>query len=303
MAQAFGKVILLGEHAVVYGIPALALGLDRGARAEATPAERASIDIGGHRAEAGDESELGRALSALLEALGAPPLAVRVELELPPGAGLGASAALGVATARAALDCLGTAPDAREYAERVRRAADAWERVYHGNPSGIDTAAASEPGCLLYTRGAGVERVRVGRAMPLVIALAGPPASTRSMVEDVARLRARRPEIVNKAFEGIRALVTNARLCIEVGDLPGLGKLMDLNQMLLSGLMVSTEGIERACEIARNAGALGAKLTGAGGGGAVVALADIDSDPVIDAFRAAGLSCFSAVVPATERGP
>jgi mevalonate kinase len=139
--------------------------------------------------------------------------------------------------------------------------------------------------------------------MPLVIALAGPPASTRSMVEGVARLRARRREIVDKAFEGIRALVTNARLCIEVGDLPGLGKLMDLNQMLLSGLMVSSESIERACEIARNAGALGAKLTGAGGGGAVVALADIDPDPVIEAFAAAGLSCFSAVVPATERGP
>jgi mevalonate kinase len=303
MARAFGKVILLGEHAVVYGVPALALGLDRGARAEATPSERARIDIGEHGAEVGDGSELGRALAALLEALGAGPHAVRVELELPPGSGLGASAALGVATARAVLDSLGVTHDSVEGAERVSRAADAWERVYHGNPSGIDTAAAASPGCLLYTRGEGVERVRVGRAMPLVIALAGPPASTRSMVDSVARLRSRRPEIVNKAFEGIRALVTNARLCIEAGDLPGLGKLMDLNQMLLSGLMVSTEGIENACEIARSAGALGAKLTGAGGGGAVVALADLDPEPLIRAFTAAQITCFSALVPASEPGP
>jgi mevalonate kinase len=302
MARAFGKVILLGEHAVVYGVPALALGLDRGARAEATPSERARIQIGDHGAEVGDESELGRALGALLEALAAPPHEVRVELELPPGSGLGASAALGVATARAVLDSLGTV-DAHERAARVSRAADAWERVYHGNPSGIDTAAASEPGCLLYTRGGGVERVRVGRAMPLVIALAGPPASTRSMVESVARLRDRRPEIVNKAFEGIRALVANARLCIEAGDLPGLGKLMDLNQMLLSGLMVSTEGIENACEIARSAGALGVKLTGAGGGGAVVALADLDPEPLLRAFTAAQMRCFSALVPASEPAP
>jgi mevalonate kinase len=251
----------------------------------------------------GDGSELGRALAALLEALGAAPHAVRVELELPPGSGLGASAALGVATARAVLDSLGVTHDSVEGAERVSRAADAWERVYHGNPSGIDTAAASAPGCLLYTRGEGVERVRVGRAMPLVIALAGPPASTRSMVDSVARLRSRRPEIVNKAFEGIRALVTNARLCIEAGDLPGLGKLMDLNQMLLSGLMVSTEGIENACEIARSAGALGAKLTGAGGGGAVVALADLDPEPLIRAFTQAQIPCFSALVPASEPGP
>lgn len=303
MARAFGKVILLGEHAVVYGVPALALGLDRGARAEAAPSERARIDIGEHGAEVGDGTELGRALGALLEALGAPPHAVRVELELPPGSGLGASAALAVVTARAVLDQLDTARDPRERAALVSRAADAWERVYHGNPSGIDTAAASEPGCLLYTRGEGVERVRVGRALPLVIALAGPPASTRSMVESVARLRDRRPEIVNKAFEGIRALVTNARLCIEAGDLPGLGKLMDLNQMLLSGLMVSTEGIENACEIARGAGALGAKLTGAGGGGAVVALADLDPEPLLRAFTVAKISCFSALVPATELAP
>jgi mevalonate kinase len=71
---------------------------------------------------------------------------------------------------------------------------------------------------------------------------------------------------------------------------------MDLNQMLLAGLMVSNEGIERACDVARKAGALGAKLTGAGGGGVVVALADLDPEPVLAAFRDAGIDCFSATV-------
>jgi mevalonate kinase len=73
---------------------------------------------------------------------------------------------------------------------------------------------------------------------------------------------------------------------------------MDLNQMLLSGLMVSTEGIERACASARTAGALGAKLTGAGGGGAVIALADLDPEPVLAAWRSEGLVCFAATVAA-----
>jgi mevalonate kinase len=76
---------------------------------------------------------------------------------------------------------------------------------------------------------------------------------------------------------------------------------MDLNQMLLSGLMLSTEGIERACQTARLAGALGAKLTGAGGGGCVVALADLDPEPVLTAWKNEGFVCFSAMVGAAER--
>jgi mevalonate kinase len=135
--------------------------------------------------------------------------------------------------------------------------------------------------------------------LPLAIAIAGPPASTRAMVEGVAKLRERRREVFEKTLAGIRSLVENARLCLEVGDIVGLAKLMDYNQMLLSGLFVSTEGIERACQIARGAGALGAKLTGAGGGGCVVAVAP-EPLPVLEAWRSAGLECFSAIVPASR---
>jgi mevalonate kinase len=303
MARASGKVILLGEHAVVYGGPALAVGLDLGAVAHATAAPETSLTLNGVAVAEEHRAELLRALTALLERLGAPALAVTARLELPPGAGLGASAALGVSIARAALAVTKpeldlASPSAKEL---VRAGADAWERVFHGNPSGIDAAAAAEGGCIRYSRADGVTRVRVARALPLVIAVAGPPASTREMVASVARLFERRPELVTKTVSGITSLVENARLCLEVGDLPGLGKLMDLNQMLLSGLMLSTEGIERACAAARGAGALGAKLTGAGGGGAVVALADLDPEPVLSAFRREGLPCFVAHVAGEPR--
>ncbi len=308
MARAYGKVILLGEHAVVYGAPALAAALELGAVARAVPATTASLTLGGRSIALGgdlaaqpEEHDLARGFAALLGALGVPPLAVTAELELPPGAGLGASAALGVAMARAALEAVEPGLDLASAGarERVLAAAAAWEGVFHGNPSGVDAAAAEGGGCIHFMRGEGPTPVPVARLLPLVVAIAGPPASTREMVANVARLFERRPEVAGKTIEGIRLLVRNARLCIEAGDLPGLGKLMDLNQMLLAGLMLSTEPIERACAAARQAGALGAKLTGAGGGGAVVALADLDPEPVLAAFRDEGFVCFATNVPAT----
>jgi mevalonate kinase len=123
------------------------------------------------------------------------------------------------------------------------------------------------------------------------------------MVESVAQLRARRPEIVAKSFEGVRALVRNARLAIEAGDRFALGRLMDLNQMLLSGLYVSTQEIERMCALARQAGALGAKLTGAGGGGSVVALvaSSAAAEGVLAAWKAEGFDGFATCVAQEAR--
>jgi mevalonate kinase len=120
-------------------------------------------------------------------------------------------------------------------------------------------------------------------------------SGTKAMVEAVARLRQRRPEVVDNSFEAIRALVSNARLAIEAGDRLALGRLMDLNQMLLGGLFVSTPEIERMCALARDAGALGAKLTGAGGGGCVVALAGgaTNAQRILDAWTAEGFWGFS----------
>jgi mevalonate kinase len=292
MASAGGKVIVLGEHAVVYGVPAIAAGLDRGAEATASVAERAEMVIDGAVFRPDDASELGRAFGALLSELGAPAFRVAVKLAIPTGAGLGASAAIGVATARA----VQAACDRPDDGGAVLRAASAWEAVFHGNPSGIDTAAAAIGGCLWFVRGEGPKPLVLGAPLTLAIAVAGPPASTKQMVDSVARLRARRPELVEKAFEGIRSLVENGRRCIESGDVTSLGKLLDLNQMILAGLHVSTEDIERACAIAREAGALGCKLTGAGGGGCVIALVDADPEPVLAAWKQAGYEAFSAVI-------
>ncbi|HZU83509.1 MAG TPA: mevalonate kinase [Polyangiaceae bacterium] len=299
--RACGKVILLGEHAVVYGVPAIAVGIDRGARAWATPLEAGpsrlhvhgwNIDVD----ETDTAQDLGRAFHALLGA-GRPiaAQAVHVEADLPPGGGLGCSAAIGVAIARAVEQPI--AHDA------LQARAMAWERVFHGNPSGVDAAVAARGGCVFFRRGETLEAVRVRGALHLCIGSTGTASSTRRMVDAVARLRARRPDVVEQSFEAVRSLVHSARQAIEAGDRFALGRLMDLNQTLLSALFVSTPDIERMCALARGAGALGAKLTGAGGGGSVIALVPSSAvaGEVLAAWRAEGFDGFVTSVAPEER--
>jgi mevalonate kinase len=296
----------LGEHAVVYGMPAIAAGIGLGANARATESSRCSIQVRQSRADArqpgersaasGDGSELGVALERICTVLNLPAHQVEVDVDVPLGSGLGGSAAIGVAVTRAVLAAQGE-PESRE---RVLGGADAWERVFHGNPSGVDAAAAYSGGCIWFTKAEGIEPLFVAVPLRLVIALAGPPASTKQMVESVARLGERRPDLLGKSLGGIESLVKNARLCIEAGDLSGLGQLMNYNQMLLSGLFLSTTEIERACVVAREAGALGAKLTGAGGGGAVIALCEESTTHVEQALAGEGFTVLVTEIAATR---
>jgi mevalonate kinase len=118
------------------------------------------------------------------------------------------------------------------------------------------------------------------------------------MVDSVARQRAAQPAVTQKTFDAIDAVVRNARLAIEAGDVRALGKLLDLNQMLLAGLLLSTQEIESMCDAARESGALGAKLTGAGGGGCVIALTEAraDAERVLRAWSELGRTGFVAEV-------
>ena len=307
---ASGKVILLGEHAVVYGVPALAVGIDRGARATATTvaAGPSRLRVRGWEVDVTEDdatNDLGRAFGALVravraEASGPAHVHVVAETDLPPGGGLGCSAAIGVAVARAITDSSDVS------AARLSSFVNAWEQVFHGNPSGVDAAVCARGGCVVFQKQdeqAHLEPVAVKGGLTLCIGNSGIASSTKSMVESVARLAERRPTVVQKAWDGIAALVRNARLAIEAGDRFALGRLMDLNQMLLSGLFLSTPEIETMCEAARGASALGAKLTGAGGGGSVVALVNgmAGAERVLAAWRKEGFTGFAArVAPAEE---
>jgi mevalonate kinase len=220
-------------------------------------------------------------------------LSVRAALEIPSGAGLGSSAALGVAVTRAMARALGLAySDERVLAESL-----AWERVFHGNPSGVDSAMAVGSGLSVYVRtpsGPALTRLRAARPLPLVISDSGESCSTKRMVERVAAQLAAEPQRVRAIFDDIAGLVATAQAAVQQGDFERLGALFDLNQAQLSALGLSTPKLDALCQLARGAGALGAKLTGGGGGGCAIALARHTSDAhaISRALENAGYTSF-----------
>jgi mevalonate kinase len=307
-ARAGGKVILLGEHAVVYGSPAIALGLDQGAEARVWRGAESSLTLAGERHVVGPTSDSGaaeplarRAYRALLAEMGVSGVSAEATLQIPAGAGLGASAALAVALARgvARLAALHGPAAGAAALGALPRAALSWENVFHGNASGIDTAAAEHGGCLWFTRRDGAQPLAVAEALHVLVALVEPGASTRRMVDAVAERRRAQPARVDFMIEAIAELTRRARQAIAGGAAAELGQLMCQNQELLVELGVSTPGLDRACQSALQSGALGAKLTGAGGGGCVIALVDPATRPLVsEAWARQGFVCLQAATAA-----
>ena len=282
MAFAHGKLLLFGEHAVVYGEPALAAALTVGVSATVTGRTAARLTVPAWSIDvAGDaDHRVAAALRALRAALpfDASGYDLHLEASLPAGAGVGSSAAMAVASARALADAAGhlLTPD------QLFEAAMAAERVFHGNPSGLDHAVAIHGGLMHFVRGnpPRMRPVALGGHFRLLVAQVEAGADTGRMVASVAALREAHP-VARALCADIGALVADAEAALTAGDRAAVGRLMNLNHGLLSALGVSTAALEAAVHAARTAGALGAKLTGAGGGGCMVALVTDETAPAV----------------------
>ena len=304
MTSAFGKVILLGEHAVVHGHPALAAAIDRrvSVRAERRPSGPISLAIPRWNVSVavGDAHPLAEVLAELARQSGAEhlSLALHARADLPPAAGLGSSAATMVAVTRALAEAAGR-PLASEEVEVI---ANAGERFFHANPSGIDVALAARGGIGLYRRGAGLEPVAAAPPLTLAIGLSGEPRRTADMVGRVAAELAREPARTAADLAQMGRAAESAAAAWVDGRTADIAERMARAQEILAGLGLSTPAIDAMVDAALRAGASGAKLTGAGGGGAVIAVAPGREDDVLSAWRALGREAFTvtAGVPADD---
>ncbi len=295
VATAPGKIILFGEHAVVYGQPAIASPLFAvQARAVVRPGRRLQIiaanlarTIVVHPQPTKNEHALSIAARLLLNRLGVPfpPYEVLLHSTIPVASGLGSGAAATTALLRALARALGHPLDAAELNELVFEI----EKLYHGTPSGIDNTVIVYERPVYFVRGRPIETFQIGAPIHLLVADTGIASPTRAAVGDVRVLYERDPQRIGVIFESIGTICRQARQAIERGTISALGPLMQENQALLRELTVSSPELEQLIEVALEAGASGAKLSGGGRGGNMIALVAADAAAeVADALYRAG---------------
>ncbi|HHQ49272.1 MAG TPA: hydroxymethylglutaryl-CoA reductase, degradative, partial [Acidobacteria bacterium] len=302
-AAGHGKIILFGEHAVVYGSRAIAAPVPLAVRARVTDTNRGiwvvmprwGVEQRLHE-DPRKRSSIEKTAALILEQLGLIDKQMRIEVfsEIPRAMGLGGSAAVAVAIIRA-LDLhfkLGLSDD------EVNTLAFEAEKVAHGTPSGIDNTVATFGRPLLYRTGTPpeIEEVEFPKPLRFVIGITGKESLTAKMVARVREAHEKNRAVIDRVFRGIDALAGQALNAIKRYDLERLGNLMNVCHGLLNSLQVSSWEIEELVQIARENGALGAKLTGGGGGGSMIALCPENAERVIRAMKAAGYQAMEVTI-------
>jgi mevalonate kinase len=295
-SSASGKVILFGEHAVVYGRPALAVPVTQ---VQAT-ADISSTTVPGVHIDAPDvglhaelnelpsDHPIAAVIHNLLFSLSVSPfpsLAIRISSTIPVASGLGSGAAVSVALVRALSLHLG-----HELSnEQVNAFAYEIEKLHHGTPSGIDNTVITYGRPVYFVKDKLIETFNAGRPFTIVIGDTGIPAPTKESVGDLRKLWKADPERWEKTFDQIGQICDSARILIQDGEPEKLGTLMDQNHALLQEMTVSSLELDRLVDAARAAGAWGAKMSGGGRGGNMIALVEPDtSGAVAGALRQAG---------------
>jgi len=275
----FGKVILFNEHFVVYGVPSIVSAIDRATTAVVERSEGEGWALNddrkatpGYKKEKLEDQKdsINRMLKAAGIDLNENQLKITLGGDLVAASGIGASAASCAAIAQALSDEfeLGFSDD------RINELAYEGEKGYHGTPSGVDNAAATYGGLIWFVKGEPnvIERMKLKEPVEIVMGNTGLVADTKAAVAGVRERKEKNPEKYSKLFKEAENLAHKARGALENYDMKAVGKLMNENHKLLQAIEVSCKELDTLVELARANGAYGAKMTGGGLGGNMVAL-------------------------------
>ncbi len=308
-ASAPGKVILFGEHAVVYGKPAIAVpvaGIRAWVTVESSPGEvliRAyDLDREFPLREAPDDDPLRLVIELVLNRLKLERtggFTVTIQSEIPIARGFGSGAAVSTAIVRALAAYFGQNLNPEEISAIVYEV----EKIYHGTPSGIDNTVIAYEMPVFFVKGQKPAPFKVGRSLTLLIGDTGISSPTRDVVLWVRKRWEEDKAKYEEIFNRIGEIAVAGKEAIEKGNLMRIGELMDENHRLLVEMGVSSPELDRLVEAARKAGALGAKLSGAGWGGNMIALVEEEATAkVYEALHKAGAAMvLRSQVPETQQ--
>jgi len=278
-ASAPGKIILFGEHAVVYGRPALAVPVTQAhAEVEITDSDSAGIMI--HARGIDLHAELNTLPSDhpiasvihnfifLSRVSPFPNLRIKISSTIPVASGLGSGAAVTVALTRALSAHLNFPMNGEE----INAFSYEIEKLHHSTPSGIDNTVVTYARPVYFIKGQPIATFKVGSPFTIVIGNTGISAPTKESVGDVRKLWETDQDKWEKVFDEVGEIAKRARERIESGEWKALGELMNQNHALLQKMTVSSPALDELVSVARQAGAWGAKLSGGGRGGNMIAL-------------------------------
>ena len=286
-SSAPGKAILLGEHAVVYGHPAVAVPVNQvQAKVYITPAPGkpsgtvfiTAPDI--HFEDNLTTLDKDHSFRVLFELVlnelnihSFPAFNLKIKSSIPIASGLGSGAAVSIAILRGVTEFLGCSLEN----EKISALAFKVEKIYHGTPSGIDNTVITYEKPIFFKRGDKIEILTVLEPIFLLVADSGISSQTAEVVLDLRRRWQANPEFFNPIFEAIGKISLEGKSAVEKGDINLLGRLMNENHNKLQILDVSNNILDKMVNAALQAGAIGAKLSGAGRGGNMISLVSKNS--------------------------
>jgi mevalonate kinase len=296
VAEAPSKAIITGEHFVVHGSWALAAALPRRVRVEVRKAS--ALGVRSDKFPGVSSPQLipvARVVEAMAREFSvSPAVGVSITSAVPEGAGLGSSAStmVAVASAFSRLNSLGLGVE-----EIIGYAMVGEERI-HGRPSGIDPTVCAHGGVLLFRPGSKPRKLALAGPETLIVSYSGVNRSTRGQIGRVSRAKDRHRALFSLLAESMGELSIMAAEDLGAGDMKALGRLMTLNHVVLGAVGVSNETLDGMVDLLASMGAYGAKLTGAGGGGSVLAVAPKAKEKsIVSGLTARGFETFRARVP------